>query len=64
MVCPEVAYRYSSEKQLVYLDELVLYMIHGLLHLCGYDDIDPQDRKVMRKKERYHMDYLRLLKLI
>lgn len=64
IVCPEVACRYSSKKKLVYLDELVLYIIHGLLHLCGYDDLDPQPRKVMRKRERYHMDYLRLLKLI
>lgn len=64
LVCPEVAFRYSSTKQLVYLDELVLYVIHGLLHLCGYDDLDPQSRRLMRKRERYHMDYLKLLKLI
>ena len=23
-------------------DELALYVVHGLLHLCGYDDHDPR----------------------
>lgn len=32
--------------------ELALYLIHGLLHACGYDDIDPADRCVMRDAER------------
>lgn len=31
--------------------ELLLYFIHGILHLLGYDDIKVKDRKVMRKKE-------------
>ena len=32
--------------------ELTLYVIHGILHLLGYDDHTPRDRKNMRKKER------------
>jgi len=32
-------------------DELRLYIIHGLLHLLGYDDHDPADRKRMRGRE-------------
>lgn len=31
--------------------EFVLYLIHGLLHLLGYDDIRPSARKAMRAKE-------------
>ena len=31
--------------------ELVLYIIHGILHLSGYDDERPRDRARMRKKE-------------
>ncbi len=34
------------------VDELSLYLIHALLHLCGYDDITEEDRTLMRKKER------------
>jgi rRNA maturation RNase YbeY len=33
-------------------DELLLYVIHGLLHLAGMDDINPEDRHQMRLVER------------
>lgn len=32
-------------------DELALYVVHGLLHLCGYDDSTADDRCVMRRRE-------------
>ena len=32
--------------------ELVLYIIHGILHLLGYDDHSSKDIKKMRKKEQ------------
>jgi probable rRNA maturation factor len=32
-------------------DELVLYLVHGLLHLVGYDDLDEVERRVMRARE-------------
>lgn len=31
--------------------ELQLYLIHGLLHLCGYDDLDDTARACMRRRE-------------
>jgi probable rRNA maturation factor len=36
-------------------DELLLYVIHGTLHLVGYDDTTPRKRAVMRKKERKYL---------
>lgn len=33
-------------------DELLLYVIHGALHLVGYDDATPEDRGRMRAAER------------
>ena len=33
-------------------DELLLYIIHGLLHLAGLDDIADEDRQQMRQAER------------
>ncbi len=54
LVCPKTALRYVAKQKLpideVY-KEIALYIIHGTLHLLGYDDISPQDRKIMRKKE-------------
>ncbi|MFL5751758.1 MAG: rRNA maturation RNase YbeY [Bacteroidia bacterium] len=32
-------------------NELHRVMIHGVLHLCGYKDKTPKDKKQMRKKE-------------
>jgi probable rRNA maturation factor len=32
--------------------ELALYVVHGALHLCGYDDRDPKSRARMRAAER------------
>lgn len=33
-------------------DELVLYLVHGLLHLTGYDDLEPEAQQNMRRRER------------
>ncbi len=33
-------------------DELLLYVVHGLLHLAGLDDIEPEDEQEMRTAER------------
>jgi probable rRNA maturation factor len=38
--------------------ELALYVIHGLLHLCGYDDKTPDAATAMHERERR---YLRLI---
>lgn len=32
--------------------ELLLYVVHGLLHLCGYDDLTDDARPLMRSRER------------
>lgn len=51
-VCPQTAIDYSQKKQADPYRETTLYLVHGLLHLIGYDDIDPSDRKKMRSMER------------
>ncbi|MCM2369409.1 rRNA maturation RNase YbeY [Aporhodopirellula aestuarii] len=33
-------------------EELLLYVIHGTLHLVGFDDTDEETRKEMREAER------------
>jgi probable rRNA maturation factor len=37
-------------------DELMLYTVHGCLHLVGYDDSTDQQRRQMRRAEQ---EYLR-----
>jgi probable rRNA maturation factor len=40
--------------------ELALYVIHGLLHLCGHDDHEPDDAARMRERERHYLQQLGL----
>lgn len=51
-VCPKVAIAYAQEKGLDPYEETTLYIVHGLLHLLGYDDLDPESRKTMRRMEK------------
>lgn len=36
-------------------DELHRVIVHGLLHLIGYDDHTPEDQKLMHEKEDYYL---------
>ncbi len=58
-VCPKVAIEYSALHKKDPLAETFLYSIHGLLHLLGYDDIQPADRKVMRREEKKGMAFFK-----
>jgi probable rRNA maturation factor len=40
--------------------ELALYVIHGLLHLCGLDDHDDAGAAEMRERERHYLKQLGL----
>ena len=51
-VCPQIAIEYAAQDNLDPHLETTLYVIHGLLHLLGYDDLDPISRKAMRKMEK------------
>ncbi|HEX2580165.1 MAG TPA: rRNA maturation RNase YbeY [Rhabdochlamydiaceae bacterium] len=48
-VCPKAALDYNPKKP---YEETTLYLIHGLLHLLGYDDIDSKQRARMRREEK------------
>jgi probable rRNA maturation factor len=51
-ICPKIALEYSKTKNLDPYKETTLYLIHGLLHLIGYDDIDSSSRRKMRQMEQ------------
>ncbi len=42
-------------------EELLLYVIHGTLHLVGYDDTTPRKRAVMRKREQKYLKRLMIV---
>jgi probable rRNA maturation factor len=48
----EVAAREAQARGRSIADELCLYVLHGLLHLLGYDDVEPADRAEMWQLQR------------
>jgi probable rRNA maturation factor len=51
VVSAEMACAVAQEIGVEPAEELALYVVHGLLHLCGYDDHDDADRRQMRHRE-------------
>ncbi len=54
-VCAAVAASRAAEFQHTVTEEIALYGIHGLLHLAGHDDIEPDDA------EHMHAEQIRIL---
>ena len=59
IVSGETALRESPQAHWTAQAELTLYIVHGLLHLCGYDDQTKAARKLMRERERAIMQLWR-----
>lgn len=51
----------SIEYGTMFKDELNRVIVHGLLHLIGYDDHSEEDIAMMRKKENYYLSLRELL---
>ena len=47
LVSCDTARRYAAEHGLDAREELFRYMVHGLVHLHGYRDYEPQEREAM-----------------
>lgn len=58
-VCPQTAREYAQQHQVDPYDEVTLYVVHGLLHLMGYDDLEEEECAQMRQAEKRHMQKLR-----
>lgn len=51
LVCPEVAAQQCADFGRQFDEEVLLYTIHGLLHLAGYDDVKPALAKAMHRRQ-------------
>jgi probable rRNA maturation factor len=63
-VSTERAVSYAEEHGLKVGAELSLYLIHGLLHLLGYDDLNNDQATTMRRRESELLGEARKLGLI
>lgn len=51
VICPDVALQQSKEYNNSFDKELMLYIVHGIAHLCGYDDQTVAQQKKIRREE-------------
>lgn len=56
IVSAQKAQQEAKRRNLPVRRELLLYVVHGLLHLCGYDDDTPERRRKMRLRENSFLD--------
>ncbi len=56
LICPEIAAKQSKEFETTWHKETIRYVIHGLLHLKGFDDLEPEKRKIMKRHENRWME--------
>lgn len=52
VVAVDVAERQAPLYELSFADEVSLLVTHGLLHLCGYDHVEPAEAERMEARER------------
>lgn len=52
VICPDVAREQAEGAGAPVIDEVDLLLVHGFLHLMGYDHVKPQDARSMRHRER------------
>ena len=50
-VCVEVALAQAKDFRTSWQTEVVRYVVHGVLHLLGYDDLQPARRRTMKRQE-------------
>lgn len=51
VVAVDVAERQAPEYGMAFSDELALLITHGMLHLCGYDHMEPEEADEMESRE-------------
>jgi len=52
IVCPRVAFVNARAHRTSTENEIILYVVHGILHLAGFNDHDPKDIIKMRAMEK------------
>lgn len=50
-ICLDLAVTQARQFRTTWQQELARYAIHGVLHLCGYDDLRAPERRRMKREE-------------
>ena len=63
VICPEVVKKNAEKFGIPFRKELIRILIHGILHLLGYDDEKNEKRtKLMEEKQNYYLELCQKLK--
>ena len=60
LACTEIAKSRAAEFSWTAEEELLLYVVHGMLHLVGFDDATQEQQTVMQEKERSYLAMLEI----
>jgi probable rRNA maturation factor len=60
VISTQTALRQARQRRHDPATETLLYVIHGLLHLCGYDDTTPTARRMMQRRQLHYLHQLGL----
>lgn len=52
VICPPVAASQAADHAGTLDDELALLLVHGVLHVLGYDHAEPDEQAIMQRRER------------
>ena len=58
VVSVETATRVAKEIAIPFKEELARYLVHGTLHLLGYNDKKPKDKKLMHRRQEWILERL------
>ena len=64
IICPEIAQKQAKKEGNDFIDYMAFLIIHGFLHLLGYDHIEEADRVVMEKKEEEIFKKIKIKKFL
>jgi rRNA maturation RNase YbeY len=51
LVCPAVAVQQAADHNEPLWREIFRYIVHGMLHLAGFDDLNPNDAEIMHQQQ-------------
>lgn len=58
VISTETAEREAKKRKIPVQKEILLYLAHGILHLLGYEDEVPRDRKKMMLKQQQLLEIM------
>ncbi len=60
VICPEKAKENAKAQNRRHEEEIALLVLHGVLHILGYDHAEPNQKAVMKKREKQLLSELYL----